>query len=148
MNIIETFLLEKEEKKIITKEIVRNESISDEVISLSIDIENFREILCENLMFDYISLAEEAKNLNNICRELNIDFSEVHLTFITSVESILKQEEKMCDGLRLTYQELLSIRVNKRLILSNMEANYPSLFAAIKERANHTIDLILKGLVV
>ncbi|MCI9069874.1 MAG: hypothetical protein HFJ13_11535 [Clostridium sp.] len=146
MDIIETFISEKEKKEIITNEILRNEAILDEVVSLEIDIENFKGILCENLMYDYFSLDDEVENLKNMCKKFNINFKDVCLTFLENENSVLNNEERnWCNG--LIFKESFSIRMNKRLILSKMEASYPSLFNAIKDRANKTINSILKGLI-
>lgn len=38
------------------------------------------------------------------------------------------------------------IRINKRLILSRVEAEYPDIYSTIKDRANKTTNKIIGGL--
>ena len=52
MCIINYSLLQRKEREQINKEITRNESISDEVVSLGMEIELVKEVIIDNLMFD------------------------------------------------------------------------------------------------
>lgn len=147
MTMINHMIATKKEKERIGKEISRNFAIIDEITELAINIECTKEIIIDNLIFDYFIRIEEISSIVEMCIELNVSYNEV-IDFVRS-ESLkfLRKEiskEEICE---MGWDEVANslIRINKRLILSKMEKEYPEVYYALSERAKVTADKIVGG---
>lgn len=121
----------------LNSEITRNVNVMDEVISLAMEVENVKEIIIDNLMFDYLIFDsnEEVKNyaegliLDYYLKEQELNNREVEIDLI-SLEDIIKT----------------TLRIHKRLILSNIKAKYPDIYDYIKARAIRATNEIVGGI--
>ena len=148
MCIINYSLLQGKEREQINKEITRNESISDEVVSLGMEIELVKEVIIDNLMFDYLTLDDEIVKLYSLTKEFAIHFAglrnDIYHWMKVKMDEELTEDE--IEDMDLEEMAKSLIRINKRLILSRVEAEYPDIYSTIKDRANKTTNKIIGGL--
>lgn len=149
MSMINHRLVAEKEREQINQEITRNDAITDEVIELSLGLENSREIIIDNLMFDYLIRTDEVKSLIKICIEAEVSFAE--LIKMMQIESIryLKEDVTSEELFKMSWDDVPKslIRINKRLILSKVKERYPKVYYKILERAKLTADKIIRGIV-
>jgi len=140
----------KKEKEKVNKEITRNNSIVDEVIDLKLVIENTREIIIDNLMFDYLIREEEIKSLIKVCLKADVNYEEViEMIQIESVRFLLLKEGIDREEIdKMTWDDVANslIRVHKRLILSKIKKEFLEVYFMVLERAKKTTDKILEGI--
>lgn len=159
MSIINYSLLMKKKRTRLQNEINRNESIMDEVVSLGLEIERFKDILFDNLMFDYLTLDEEEDYINKMCNSLySIEESKDRRYEIREfireqlISMNIKEFEIGCSFLSFNPSNIEGmasgmIRINKRLILSKVESEYPEVYECLRNRAAETIYCILGGII-
>lgn len=147
MSIINHMIATKREKERIGKEITRNVSIVDEVSNLAINIECTKEIIIDNLTFDYFIRLEEIGSLLEICLELNVDYNEVLDMVRTESIRLLRKEMSKEEISEMSWDDVGNslIRINKRLILSKVNKEYPDVYHILSERAKVTADKIIGG---
>lgn len=148
MSMINHMIVEKREKEKINKEIIRNVSISDEVTDLAIETQNTREVIIDNLMFDYLIRVDELDSLDTLCSKVKVNFTEV--LNVVRVESIrlLMDDFSTTEIFAMSWDDVANnlIRINKRLILSKIKEEYPDVYYPILERAKETADKIIRGI--
>lgn len=148
MSIINHMIVEKREKEKINKEIIRNFSISDEVVDISITLEQGREVIIDNLMFDYFIRVDEIDYLFDLCLKKKVDFDGViNMVRIEAVRSLRSDFERETI-LEMSWDDVANniIRINKRLILSKIKEEYPDVYYPILKRAKETADKIIRGI--
>ena len=93
MSVINHFIVERKGKEKINKEITRNYAISDEVVDIGITLERSREVIIDNLMFDYLIRVDEIENLIKVCLKVKADYDE--LIRIVRTDSIVYLREEI-----------------------------------------------------
>lgn len=148
MSMINHMIIEKKEKQKINTEITRNYSIVDEITDLALSIANTREIIIDNLMFDYLILPEESRGLISLCEKVKVDYNELDLEVKTRTIKLLRKDVKNEKITRMTWNDVSNnlIRINKRLILSKIKKEYPDVYFPILNRAKETADKIIRGI--
>lgn len=148
MNMINHILVAKMEEEKISKEVARNYSIIDEISDLVMNIEFTREVIEENLMFDYFIREEEANYLMFMCDKTQVDYKE--LTKMIKMESIkyLREYISVEEISKTTWSDVANnlIRIHKKLILSKIEKKYQSLYSMVLVRAKKTTEKIIRGI--
>lgn len=148
MSVINNFIIKKKEKEKINKEITRNYAISDEVVDVGIALECSREIIIDNLMFDYLIRVDEVENLVRVCSKVKVDY--VELIRIVTTDSIVYLEEEFSreETSKMSWDDVANnlIRIHKRLILSKIKKEYPDVYFFILNRAKETTDRIIRGI--
>lgn len=147
MSIINHILIMKREEEKINKEISRNHAIVDEVSELALALEFTREVIEENLLFDYFIREEESNYLMIMCDKTNVDYKE--LSKMIQIESVryLKEDVSAEDLFEMKWGDVANslIRLHKKLILLKIEERYYNLYSMVLVRAKETADKILKG---
>lgn len=148
MSMLNYMFTEKKEKQKINTEIIRNYSIVDEVTDLALNIVNTREVIVDNLMFDYLILEEESRGLMTLCEKVKVDYNEVDLEIKTRAIKLLRKDVENEKIARMTWNDVSNnlIRINKRLILSKIKKEYPDVYFPILNRAKETADKIIRGI--
>lgn len=148
MSVINHFIVEKKEKEKINKEITRNYAISDEVVDIGITLERSREVIIDNLMFDYFIRIDELESLVKDCLKAKVDYDE--LIRIVRTDSILYLREELGREAinEMSWDDVTNnlIRIHKRLILSKIKKEYPDVYFPILNRAKETADKIIRGI--
>lgn len=149
MSIINHMIIEKQKKEKINKEIMRNVSILDEVTDLALNIANSREIIIDNLMFDYLILTEESKGLMVLCENKKVNYNELNVDVGAEVAELLGRDFDYLEVSKMSRNDTSNslIRTNKRLILSKIKKKYPDVYYYILNRAKETADKIIKGII-
>ncbi len=149
MSIINHMIIEKQKKEKINKEIMRNVSILDEVTDLALNIANSREIIIDNLMFDYLILTEESKGLMVLCENKKVNYNELNVDVGAEVAELLGRDFDYLEVSKMSRNDTSNslIRINKRLILSKIKKKYPDVYYYILNRAKETADKIIKGII-
>lgn len=148
MSVINHFITQKKEKEKINKEITRNYAISNEVVDVGITLECSREIIIDNLMFDYLIRVDEIENLVRVCSKAKVDY--VELIKIVRIDSIVYLEEEFSREAtsKMSWDDVANnlIRIHKKLILSKIKKEYPDVYFPILNRAKETTDRIIRGI--
>lgn len=148
MSVINHFIVERKEKEKINKEITRNYAISDEVIDIGITLERSREVIIDNLMFDYLIRVDEIENLIKVCLKVKADYDE--LIRIVRTDSIIYLREEIDREAisEMSWDDVANnlIRFHKRLILLKLKKEYPDVYFPILNRAKETADKIIRGI--
>lgn len=148
MSVINHFIVERKEKEKINKEITRNYAISDEVIDIGITLERSREVIIDNLMFDYLIRVDEIENLIKVCLKVKADYDE--LIRIVRTDSIIYLREEIDREAisEMSWDDVANnlIRFHKILILSKIKKEYPDVYFPILNRAKETADKIIRGI--
>ena len=146
MSMINHMIVEKKEKEKINKEIYRNISVADEVTNLVLTIKESREIIVDNLMFDYIIRVDEFEYFANNCFKAKVDFETVINMVRTEAVRLLRKDFCREEIYEMSWDDVANnlIRINKRLILSKIKEEYPDVYCSILRRANETTDKIIK----
>ena len=149
MSIINHMIIEKQKKEKINKEIMRNVSILDEVTDLALNIANSREIIIDNLMFDYLILTEESKGLMVLCENKKVNYNELNVDVGAEVAELLGRDFDYLEVSKMSRNDTSNslIRINKILILSKIKKKYPDVYYYILNRAKETADKIIKGII-
>lgn len=148
MSVINHFIVEKKEKEKINKEITRNYAISDEVIDIGIALERSREVITDNLMFDYLIRVDEIENLVRVCLKAKADCDELIRIVRTDSIVYLREEVGREAISEMSWDDVANnlIRIHKRLILSKIKKEYPDVYFPILNRAKETADKIIRGI--
>lgn len=148
MSVINHMIVAKKEKEKINKEITRNYAISDEVVDIGITLERSREVIIDNLMFDYFIRIDELESLVKDCLKAKVDYDE--LIRIVRTDSILYLREELGREAinEMSWDDVANnlIRIHKRLILSKIKKEYPDVYFPILNRAKETADKIIRGI--
>ena len=148
MSVINHMIVAKKEKEKINKEITRNYAISDEVVDIGITLECSREVIIDNLMFDYFIRIDELESLVKDCLKAKVDYDE--LIRIVRTDSILYLREELGREAinEMSWDDVANnlIRIHKRLILSKIKKEYPDVYFPILNRAKETADKIIRGI--
>lgn len=128
---------------------MRNVSILDEVTDLALNIANSREIIIDNLMFDYLILTEESKGLMVLCENKKVNYNELNVDVGAEVAELLGRDFDYLEVSKMSRNDTSNslIRTNKRLILSKIKKKYPDVYYYILNRAKETADKIIKGII-
>ena len=148
MSVINHMIVVKKEKEKISNEITRNDSISDEVINLALEMERSREVIVDNLMFDYLIREEEATTLMTICDKAKVNYDEISTMVQLESVDLLRKEIGTEPIYEMTWSDVANslIRINKRLILLIVKKEYPDVYFKILGRAKDTADKIIGGI--
>ena len=149
MSIINHIIIEKRETEKINTEIMRNVSILDEVTDLALNITNTREIIIDNLMFDYLILIEEYKEMMVLCEKVGVNYNELQLEVKIRATKFIRKSLKDKVIHNMTWDDISNnlIRIDKRLILSKIKKKYPDVYYYILNRAKETADKIIRGII-
>ena len=148
MSVINRFIVEKKEKEKINKEITRNYAISDEVVDIGITLERSREVITDNLMFDYLIRVDEIENLVRVCLKAKADYDELIRIVRTDSIAYLREEVGREAISEMSWDDVANnlIRIHKRLILLKLKKEYPDVYFSILNRAKETADKIIRGI--
>lgn len=148
MSVINHMIVAKKEKEKINKEITRNYAISDEVVDIGITLERSREVIIDNLMFDYLIRVDEIENLVRVCLKAKADYDELIKTVRTDSILYLREEIGKEAISEMSWDDVANnlIRIHKRLILSKIKKEYPDVYFPILNRAKETADKIIRGI--
>lgn len=148
MSVINSFIVEKKEKEKINKEITRNYAISDEVVDIGITLERSREVITDNLMFDYLIRVDEIENLVRVCLKAKADYDELIRIVRTDSIAYLREEVGREAISEMSWDDVANnlIRIHKRLILLKLKKEYPDVYFSILNRAKETADKIIRGI--
>lgn len=131
----------------IKREVDRNVSIADELESLKIDIENIKNIIMDNLMFDYITLREEQNYIESLCFLYGYDRDMFFFNLTLELERALISKgydpDIVCDS-SIKKKGEMTDREDKRLILFNISRLFPKVIKDVLARATTTTNEILE----
>lgn len=147
MSIINYMLVMKKEQQKVKDEVFRNNSITEEVVGLVLEIDRVKEIIIDNLIFDYLIREEEANTLFEMCTGLDVDYKSI--TRLVQIESIglLREDFKTEEIAEMTWGDVANnlIRIHKRLILLQIMKEYPDIYDKLSARAEATVNKVVMG---
>ena len=148
MRVTNHFIVERKGKEKINKEITRNYAISDEVVDIGITLERSREVIIDNLMFDYLIRVDEIENLIKVCLKVKADYDELIRIVRTDSIVYLREEIDREAISEMSWDDVANnlIRIHKRLILLKLKKEYPDVYFPILNRAKETADKIIRGI--
>ena len=148
MRVTNHFIVERKGKEKINKEITRNYAISDEVVDIGITLERSREVIIDNLMFDYLIRVDEIENLIKVCLKVKADYDELIRIVRTDSIVYLREEIDREAISEMSWYDVANnlIRIHKRLILLKLKKEYPDVYFPILNRAKETADKIIRGI--
>ena len=148
MRVTNHFIVERKGKEKINKEITRNYAISDEVVDIGITLERSREVITDNLMFDYLIRVDEIENLVRVCLKAKADYDELIRIVRTDSIAYLREEVGREAISEMSWDDVANnlIRIHKRLILLKLKKEYPDVYFPILNRAKETADKIIRGI--
>lgn len=148
MSIINHMIVIESEKKKINNEIDRNEFIADEIANISFELERSKEVIIDNLMFDYLIRDEEVGSLAEICEKVDADAVLVSTLVRVKAVTYLYLDLDFEEIAKMDWNKVANtlIRINKRLILLEVKKKFEQVYCEVEKRAKLTADKLIGGI--